>query len=51
MVQVDFRDGTNVRFGSESSSQANKLNENITELTDDFTLVRGRHYGDDGHPQ
>jgi hypothetical protein len=42
-VQVDFGDLTSVRFGSESSSQANKLNENITELTDDFTLVRGRH--------
>ena len=43
MVQVDFADGTNVRFGSESSSQANKLNQNITEFTDDFTFARGRH--------
>ena len=43
MVQVDFADGTNVRFGSESSSQANKLNQNITEITDDFTVVGGRH--------
>jgi len=42
-VQVDFTDGTNVRFGSENSSQANKLNQDITELTDDFTLVRGGH--------
>ncbi|PYR79547.1 MAG: hypothetical protein DMF87_11030 [Acidobacteria bacterium] len=42
-VQVDFPDGTNVRFGSENSSHANKLNQNITEFTDDFTLIRGRH--------
>jgi hypothetical protein len=42
-VQVDFTDGTNVRLGSENSSQANKLNQDITELTDDFTLVRGGH--------
>ena len=42
-VQVDFPDGTNTRLGSENSSHANKLNQNIVELTDDFTLVRGRH--------
>jgi hypothetical protein len=42
-VQVDFPDGTNARLGSENSSHANKLNQNITEFTDDFTLIRGRH--------
>ncbi len=42
-VQVDFPDGTNAKFGSEASSHANKLNQNIAELTDDFTLVRGGH--------
>jgi len=42
-VQVDFSDGTNVRFGSESSSQANRLKQTIAEFNDDFTVPRGRH--------
>jgi hypothetical protein len=42
-VRVDFADGLNVRLGSENSSHANQLNQDIVEVTDDVTLVRGRH--------
>jgi len=42
-VRVDFADGLNVRFGSENSSHANKLNQDILEITDDFTWMRGSH--------
>src|SRR4029077_1792954 len=42
-IQVDSTDGTNLRFGSESPSHANAITEDITELTDDFTMIRGRH--------
>ena len=45
-VQVDLTDGNSVRLGSENSSHANELNQDIVELTDDLTLVRGPHvYG------
>jgi Carboxypeptidase regulatory-like domain/TonB dependent receptor-like, beta-barrel len=42
-VRVDFPDGSQVNFGTEFSSQANKLNQDVVELTDDFTFIRGRH--------
>ena len=42
-VRVDFPDGTNMQFGTEFSSQANQLNQDVVELTDDFTFLRGKH--------
>lgn len=42
-VRVDLPDGNNVSFGTEFSSQANKLNQDVIELTDDFTFLKGRH--------
>src|ERR1051326_6474034 len=42
-VRVDLPDGTNVQFGTEFSSQANKLNQDVVELTDDYTFVKGAH--------
>ncbi|MEP7309574.1 MAG: carboxypeptidase regulatory-like domain-containing protein [Acidobacteriota bacterium] len=42
-VRVDFPDGLNVRLGTENSSHANKLNQDIVELTDDVTWVKGKH--------
>jgi hypothetical protein len=42
-VRVDFTDGTNMQFGTEFSSQANKLNQDVVEVTDDFTFLRGKH--------
>ena len=32
-----------MRLGAENSSHANKLNQDIVELTDDLTLVKGKH--------
>ena len=32
-----------IYFGTEYSSHANKLNQDIIEVTDDLTLVKGRH--------
>jgi carboxypeptidase family protein len=42
-VRVDFSDLTNVRLGSENSSHANQLDQDIVELTDDVTFVKGKH--------
>jgi hypothetical protein len=43
-VRVDNpADGTNVQFGTEFSSQANKLNQDVVEFTDDFTFLKGKH--------
>jgi Carboxypeptidase regulatory-like domain/TonB-dependent Receptor Plug Domain len=42
-VRVDFTDGTNMNFGTEFSSQANKLNQDVVEVTDDFTFLKGKH--------
>src|SRR4051794_17061246 len=42
-VRVDFTDGTNVQFGTEFSSQANQLNQDVVEVTDDFTFLKGKH--------
>jgi hypothetical protein len=38
-----FPDGLNVRLGTENSSHANKLNQDIVELTNDFTWIKGKH--------
>lgn len=42
-VRVDFQDGLNVRLGAENSSHANQLNQDLVELTDDLTWVKGKH--------
>jgi hypothetical protein len=42
-TQVDLTGSNNVLFGTETSSQANALNQDITEINDDFTMVRGHH--------
>jgi hypothetical protein len=42
-IQVDLPDGNNVKFGTENSSHANQLDQDIVELTDDLTLLRGGH--------
>jgi len=42
-TEVDFPDGTNITLGTETSSQANKLNQDIVELNDDITWVKGKH--------
>jgi hypothetical protein len=42
-VRVDLPDGTNVSFGTEFSSQANQLNQDVVEVTDDFTFIKGQH--------
>jgi Carboxypeptidase regulatory-like domain len=43
MVRVDFPDGNNMILGTENSSQANKLNQDIVEVNDDLTWIKGRH--------
>jgi len=42
-VRVDFPSGNYVYMGTEYSSHANKLNQDIVELTDDLTFLRGKH--------
>jgi hypothetical protein len=42
-TQVDLTGSNNVLFGTETSSQANKLNQDIVEINDEFTAVRGHH--------
>ena len=43
-VQVDLSDAvSNLRAGAELSSQANELDQDIWEFTDDLTLQRGSH--------
>ena len=42
-VRVDLPDGNYVYLGTEYSSQANKLNQDIVEITDDLTIVKGSH--------
>jgi hypothetical protein len=42
-VRVDFPDGNYMYFGTEYSSQANALNQDIVEVTDDLTLLKGGH--------
>ncbi len=42
-VRVDLSAGTNVRAGRENFSTANQLDQDVYELTDDFTWLKGRH--------
>jgi hypothetical protein len=42
-VRVDLPDGTNVSFGTEFSSQANALDQDVIEVTDDYTFLKGKH--------
>jgi hypothetical protein len=42
-VRVNLSDGTSVYFGTEYSSQANALNQDIVQVSDDVTYVRGKH--------
>src|SRR5262249_34917611 len=42
-IQVDLADGSNVRLGSELSSQPNRPNQDTVELTDDYRMLRGKH--------
>ena len=42
-VRVDFPDNNYMTLGTENNSQANKLNQDIIELNDDVTLLRGNH--------
>jgi hypothetical protein len=42
-VEVDFPSGNNMKFGTETSSQANRLNQDIVEINDDLTWVKGTH--------
>ena len=42
-VQVDLADGTRLLAGTEQFSAANALDQDIFELTDDFTFTRGNH--------
>jgi hypothetical protein len=42
-VRVDFPDGSNLRLGSDATSQANSTDQDVIEFTDDVTWVRGAH--------
>lgn len=42
-VRVDMPDGTSIYLGTEYSSHANQLNQDIIEVTDDVTMVLGNH--------
>jgi hypothetical protein len=42
-LQIDISGGANLRAGSELSSQANTLAQDVVEFTDDLTFLRGRH--------
>jgi hypothetical protein len=42
-VQVDVAPGLDLRLGTEFSSQANKLNQDIVEINDDVTWLKGKH--------
>src|SRR5437016_4919142 len=42
-IQIDIAGGANIRAGSELSSQANRLNQDVVEINDDVTHVHGNH--------
>jgi hypothetical protein len=42
-VRVDLPSGNYIQFGSEYSSQANRLNQDIVTITDDLTWIKGSH--------
>jgi hypothetical protein len=43
LVEVDFPDGNNIKVGTDNSSQANALNQDIVEVNDDVSWLKGRH--------
>jgi hypothetical protein len=43
LVQIDFPDTNNIKFGTDNSSQANAINQDIFEINDDLTWVTGKH--------
>jgi hypothetical protein len=42
-VIVDLADGSQIRAGRENFRHANELDQDVFELTDDFTMHRGNH--------
>ena len=42
-TRVDLSDGSSLFFGRETFSTANELDQDIVELTNDFTVQKGRH--------
>ena len=42
-VQVRLPDATNINLGTENSSHANELDQDLVEVHNDYTMVRGRH--------
>jgi hypothetical protein len=42
-TQVDISGGANVRLGAELSSHQNRLDQDVVEVTDDFTWLKGTH--------
>ena len=42
-VRVDMPDANYIYFGTEYSSHANRLNQDIISLTDDVTMIKGSH--------
>ncbi len=42
-VRVDLSAGTNVRAGRENFSAANELDQDVYEITDDLTWLKGKH--------
>jgi hypothetical protein len=40
---VNLTSGRSIVFGSENSSVANQLDQNILSITDDFTMYKGKH--------
>jgi hypothetical protein len=42
-VQVRLPDATNINLGTENSSHANELDQDLIEVHNDYTMVRGRH--------
>ncbi len=42
-VQVDLPDGHALRAGTENFSTANELDQDVVELTNDLTMLKGRH--------
>lgn len=42
-IRVDLPDGTSFNAGTEQFSTANALDQDVIEITDDVTLVRGSH--------
>ena len=42
-IRVDLPDGTNLRAGTENFSVQNELDQRVIEITDDLTVLKGRH--------